>query len=48
LRAIEDVVRVRRNIQQRTSENVGQRIGRSLRALIGSRKDDDETNREKE
>jgi len=48
LRAVADVVRVRRNIQLRTSENISQRIGRSLRTLIGSRKDDDEKNREKE
>jgi len=49
LRAVDGVVRVRRNIQLRTSERVTRRIGHSLRALIGRGKaaeaedeDDDE------
>jgi len=36
LRAIEGVVRVRRNIQLRSPQKVTERIGRSLRSLIGS------------
>jgi len=52
LRAIEGVVRVRRNIRLRSPQKVTERIGRSLRSLIGSGKDEagssEEESRDKE
>jgi len=40
LLAVEDVVKVRRNIKQRRSENVSRRIGRRLRSMMGRSTDD--------
>jgi len=47
LRSVEGVVRVRRNIQLRHSENVTQRIGRSLRSLIGGKRNAEENSDKK-
>ena len=40
LLAVEDVVKVRRNIKQRRSEKVSRRIGRRLRSMMGRPTDD--------